>query len=608
MMEFELNSIDKHFAKFICRLNNSNSKIHKHVDNNLYLSALLVSNGTGNGHICLNLKAICGQELLLDNVLVFIPSYSDFVSDLSQTSTVGKPGDYCPLILDANGRLYLYRYWQYEQQLSGCILDRVCQPPLLVDDKLCMDGLSRLFTPMGNDYIDWQQVAAIAALRGRFCVITGGPGTGKTSTVVKILALALEQSTEKYLRIALAAPTGKSAARLKESITNMKFNLNCCNAIKDAIPSAVTTIHRLLGTIQGSARFRYNELNRLPHDLVVVDEASMIALPLMAKLMIALKPQARLILIGDRDQLSSVEAGAVLGDICGNQRTEPFSSDFLKDCKLLLHRELPFSFYKPESQPLSDSLVMLKKNYRFSPQSGIGSLAAAINAGDGYAALDILSDDTHAGWSELAGSENLINSFVTPVLEGYSPYLKAETVLEALTLFDKFRFLCAVRNGACGVEGINRVVEKLLANNGLIDTTETWYKGRPILITVNDYALKLFNGDIGIVWNDFGNSAEMNVYFTTEAGSVRAISPLRLPRHETVYAMTVHKSQGSEFDKVNLVLPDRDLPVVSRELIYTAITRAKEAVIIYGKKELFINQVKRTVQRTSGLMQRLWNN
>ena len=465
------------------------------------------------------------------------------------------------------------------------------------------------FPVTGGGGADWQQVAAVAALRKRFCVISGGPGTGKTSTVVKIIALLLEQAKGAHLRIALAAPTGKSAARLGESVRLLKEKLDCTEEIRGLIPDGVSTIHRLLGPTGGSVRFRYSNDNPLPFDAVIVDEASMVALPLMAKLATALRHDARLILLGDRDQLASVEAGAVLGDICGAGRKEPFSAEFAEFLAVMAGGgQIPVEPSGSSLPPLSDSLVILKKNYRFGDMSGIGEVGRAVNNGAGENALELLRGGcrTDVTWHDVPKPNGLKKSLAEMVITGYSKYLAAETPAEALQLFDTYRVLCALRQGPYGVEGVNALVEGILAEKGLIDMNSRWYRGRPVMITVNDYNLKLFNGDVGIVFPDSETGGNPRVYFPTPDGGVRKISPVRLPAHETVYAMTIHKSQGSEFERVLLLLPAHDSEVMTRELIYTGITRAKNAVEIWGDEKVFVTAVARKIERKSGLKDALW--
>ncbi len=596
--QFELSTIDRHFAEFICRKAECASPW-------LGLAASLVSNAVGQGHICISLAGIAGQYVEAGGKGFHVPEWTDVRRVLESTSVVGQPGDFRPLVLDGEGRLYLYRYWKYEQDLARIILGKAADS-CAVDEGLLRNGLQRLFPPGDDGGTDWQKLAAAVALRRRFCVISGGPGTGKTSTVVKILALLLEQSAEKIL-VAMAAPTGKSAARLKESLLLMKQNVNCAAGVRERIPEEVTTTHRLLGAMGESRRFRYSEDNRLPHDVVIVDEASMVSLPLMARLAAALKRDCRLILLGDRDQLASVEAGAVLGDICGGGRQVQYSKDFGAFVARVTDEQIPGVPAGDSPVPLADSLVVLRKNYRFKSDSGIGALAAAVNAGEPREAVAALKGNAGAGvfWHLVPKPDHLKQELTEAVISGYGAFLAAGTPAEALQRLEAFRVLCALRHGPYGTEAVNALIEEILARRGLIDSTNRWYPGRPVMVTVNDYNLNLFNGDVGVVMHD-SDSGGLRVFFPGSGGAVRKVFPVRLPEHETVFAMTIHKSQGSEFDRVLMILPSRDLELLTRELVYTGLTRARREVEIWTDESVLARAVERRIERSSGLADVLW--
>jgi exodeoxyribonuclease V alpha subunit len=598
---YELSATDRHFAAFIQREAGSAPPW-------LGLAVSLASNAVTSGNICLNLADIANTKILVDGSEQRVPLLGELQEQLVGTGVVGGPGEFKPLVLDGDGRLYLYRYWKYERDLARVIMEKAATPSIDLDQTLLSEGVQRLFPVSKGEGSDWQKIAAVAAVRKRFCVISGGPGTGKTSTVVKIIALLLEQAKESSLRIALAAPTGKAAARLKESIRLMKEKLDCSAAIKILIPEEVTTIHRLLGVRAGSVRFRHSEDNLLPHDVVIVDEASMVALPLMAKLAVALKRDARLILLGDRDQLASVEAGAALGDICGGGRKEPFSTGFVEFVKSVVGEQVPVDPAESVNFTLTDSLVVLKRNYRFGSESGIGAVARAVNAGEGKNTIALLREERNVDsiWHDVPTADRLKKILAERIVTGYGPYFSARSPAEALELFDRFRILCALRQGTYGVVAINALVEEVLAEKGLIEQHNRWYPGRPVMVTVNDYHLKLFNGDIGIVLPDTENGGNPRVWFPAPEGGIRNVSPVRLPAHETVFAMTVHKSQGSEFDRVLILLPDRDSEALTRELIYTGITRAKNDVEIWGDEAVFVEAVSRRIDRKSGLNEALW--
>lgn len=600
-----LSLLDIHFARFAARLAGSNTP-------ELSLAAALVSSQTRQGHICLDLSSVGGRELLEGENggdPVVCPELKDWCRRLRESTVVGNPGEYKPLILDDRSRLYLFRYWDYQEKLADSIRRRVSEHVANIDIAVLREELERLFPADQAGGIDWKRVAAFTALMRRFCVISGGPGTGKTTTVAAILALLLEQASPERLRIALAAPTGKAAARLQETIKGTKDMLACPEGIKEAIPEEASTIHRLLGSIPDSPYFRHNARNVLPVDVVVVDEASMVDLALMSKLIQALPSQARLILLGDKDQLASVEAGAVLGDICDTGTEHGFSGGFCNDLRNVTGYEIDIRQNGHDESGIQDCIVQLQKSYRFGGESGIGVVSQAVNAGDADCAVELVKGGTYGdiAWKELPQLHTLRRVIKTPVIRGYGDYLRAIDSPEIFQIFERFRILCALREGPYGVVAMNLLVEQILEEEKLIEPDRRWYPGRPVLITSNDYNLRLFNGDMGIVLPDPGANGDLRVFFPGTGGALRKLHPLRLPEHETVYAMTVHKSQGSEFDRVVLLLPDRESPVLTRELIYTGITRARESVEIWGSESVFRTAISRCIERTSGLRDALWS-
>ncbi len=601
--------IDIHFARFILRFSVDQ-------DPDILLAAALVSRATANGDICLNLDSMSETVLFEEpagNDPVFCPPAVKWRQKLKAHTAVGKPGDRCPLILDDHSRLYLYRYWEYEKKLSSAIRNRAAGE--LADFKpgkvkACLD---RLFPPV-DEGVDWQKVAAVIALLKRFSVITGGPGSGKTHAIAGILALLLECTGRSKLNICLTAPTGKAAARLGESIVQARERLNCSRFVKDGIPGDVFTIHRLLRPIAGTPYFRYNSDNLLAADVVVVDEASMVDLALMSKLLQAVAPDARLLIVGDKDQLASVEAGSVLGDICDHQVIHGFSKSFLKPIEKFSGTAMENFAQMPENgSALPNCICVLQKNYRFSSQSGIGEISRAINLGDIEKSMALLKNpsETAVEWIEISTPNNLSSQLAQMIIDGYGKYLTIKDPVLAMDSFNEFKILCALKIGPFGVKAVNNLAEEVLRRENLILNdpwaSYPWYQGRPVLITRNDYNLGLFNGDIGITLSDPDASDDkLHVYFPDPAGGFRRFLPHRLPEHETVYAMTVHKSQGSEFDHVILILPDKDYPLLTRELIYTGLTRARQKVSIWGTEPVLTTAISRKIERSSGLREALW--
>lgn len=590
--------LDLHFARFMAKLSKAPSE-------ELILAAALVSRMTREGNICLDLSS---QEPFHDlgtgESFVF-PEAGKWGKKLRRSGVVGKQGERRPLILDDKGRLYLYRYWEYQDELAKGVQSRITEVPHGLQVKSLQEGLNRIFPAPEEVGIDWQKVAAFAAARRRFCVISGGPGTGKTTTVAKILALLMEQSGNRRLRAALVSPTGKGAARLQEAMKKAKQSLACEQSVKTLIPDDASTIHRLLGPAKDSPYFRFNALNHLPVDAVVVDEASMVDLALMSKLVQALPPQARFILLGDKDQLSSVEAGAVLGDICDTGRSHPFSKTFCAEIRRTTGYEIKGA---KAAHAMSDSIVQLTRSYRFGDESGIASASRAVNEGNADAALKIFQDATGGDlrWSPLPSPKSLPRALKDRGLEEFHFLFQAGDPQEIFKQLDRFRILCALRQGPFGVNAVNLLVEHLLRGQKLIRGEGRWYRGRPVLITQNDYNLHLYNGDIGIALPDPGAGGDLRVFFQAPDGALRALHPVRLPEHETVYAITVHKSQGSEFGRLLLILPDQDSPVLTRELVYTGITRAKEGVEVWGHENVFRAAIGRRTTRVSGLREALW--
>lgn len=649
-----LRALDRAFVAFLYEL-------EPETDPLVLLAAALTSHQLGHGHVCLDLfetlKApdfalslppegdVQGGVLLLPSQLLETLDGAHWCNVLASSPLVALAADPSetaqtrPLVLSSK-RLYLRRYWTYERRIDAALRQRLMQQEPTPDD--LPQRLNGLFGGAESAaVIDWQKLACALATRSAFSIITGGPGTGKTTTVVRLLALLQAPAVEAGhpLRIRLAAPTGKAAARLTESISQQVQSLQVAEAVRAAIPSDVTTVHRLLGSRPGTRHFRHHAGNRLPLDVLVVDEASMIDLEMMANLLDAMPAHARLVLLGDKDQLASVEAGAVLGDLCRDAEGGWYSPQTRQWLESVSGESLQGSGMHEDrdgTHPLAQQVVMLRHSRRFGEGSGIGQLARRVNQQLADEARQLLAagsyDDVYS--LPLKGEhdhklERLLLEGHGNGPQGYRHYLSVlrdqrppstrplehadwtDWAREVLQAFDTFQLLCAVRKGPWGVEGLNQRITAALLKARLIESDQQWYEGRPVLMTRNDYGLGLMNGDIGIALKlperegaEIGKTV-LRVAFPRNdgEGGVRFVLPSRLNDVETVYAMTVHKSQGSEFAHTALILPDALNPVLTKELIYTGITRARYwFTLIEPRAGVFEEAVLRKVKRLSGLM------
>ena len=559
------------------------------------------------------------------------------------------PDTGAPLVLDA-GRLYLDRYWRYERRLADDLQRRAVTPGVVlgVEDHQLSAWLDMLFGPSPEP--DRQRLAAVLALTRPFTAIAGGPGTGKTYTVARVLALLHTAhlhapGVSRNLRVALAAPTGKAAARLQESLREGLTSLPLPPAVREAMErTPAMTIHRLLGVQRGTAtRFRHDREQPLVEDVVIVDEASMVSLPLMAKLVDAVRPDARLILLGDRDQLASVEAGAVFGDLCGPDGSRPvlrLSAATVAAVAPVMRGDLTATVATAPRPGVWDAIVRLDRFRRFGERSELAMVAGAIQRldGDVDAVLDLMSPApvAGAGPAVVTGAETGVSAVSGPggaaagvalrdpdvapgarhgveaeVVDAYAAVMAAawakappEEVLAGLAAV---RVLCAHRRGPEGVQAWNQTIEARLAHRiEGFDPTTRWYVGRPVMITENDHAARLYNGDVGIVLPEPGAPHRSVVAFWSPDGSIRTLTPARVPACETTFAMTIHKSQGSQFTHAVVVLPAEPSPLLTRELVYTAVTRATHRATVLGRREVLRQALLRPIQRASGLQSRLW--
>ena len=603
--------IDAHFAATMARLAGGASS-------ETLIGAALASARTREGHVCADLGRVAGTPIVgplgRSTGTLRWPVLDEWTAALARSELVGDGQMARPLVLDpAHGRLYLRRYWEYEQRLARQITARAA----LTDETLSLphlrEGVARLFarTGPGSDEAGGQRRAAVMAVLRRFAIISGGPGTGKTSTVVKLLALLVEQAAaagRKRPVLTLVAPTGKAAARLVESIQRAKEGLPCDAAVKHDITEEATTIHRCLRPLPGRpGRFRHDAENPLATDLVLVDEASMVDLALMVRLIDAVPPTARLILLGDRDQLASVDAGAVLGDLCNAEDPRGFSAGFAARVAEITGDPPSVSAETPEETGVWDCVAHLTRSYRYAESSGIGVLARAINAGDVASVKRILASCDHPDVALRPFPEaGLGEELRSLIVNGYRPYLTAASAAAKFEAFNRFRVLCAHRRGPHGVDDTNELAERALGSARLLTRGGATYAGRPVLVTSNDYNVRLFNGDIGLILEEEPARGRLVATFSTPDGTTRAIAPTRLPPHETAFAMTIHKSQGSELDEVVVLLPPGISPILSRELVYTAVTRAKSRVTIFGDADVVAHAVARRIERASGLREAIW--
>lgn len=613
----ELRRLSSAFARFIAQLGEAPPP--------LALAAAILSELEGHGHSCVQLADLAGspatllgwseeQWAQLAAAAAPLPKgvagWKKLLSGCEQV-WVREEFDYDqPLVLDGE-RLYLRRYWRDETQVARAVRERA-EATHPVETGLVRSWLDKLFVAApGAAQPDWQKLACAVALRGSVAIITGGPGTGKTYTVARLLALLFATAPDAgRQRVALAAPTGKAAARLKQSIDKALGEL--ADRVGAELPlreltvrmGAARTLHSLLGARPDTRAFAHHRGNPLDVDVLIVDEASMVHLEMMASLLDALPPGATLILLGDKDQLASVEAGAVLGDLCHDAQAGNYDADTIRYVHAASGETIPAE-YAGEGGPLAQQTVMLRHSRRFG--GPIGQLALAVNAGETARAEEVLRASLDGvRWIEHAQPSQLLQL----AHAGYAPYLellKAGTagdedwVRQVLQAFETFRILCAVRDGEWGVSGLNEAIEKRLEAGGLLRRGAEWYVGRPVMVTRNDYSTGVFNGDIGVTLADPARPGAQRVYFL-EGDQVRSVLATRLRNVETAFAMTVHKSQGSEFRHTVLALPREANAVLTRELVYTGITRAsKEFTLVTPSGEVLREAIASRTHRTSGL-------
>ncbi len=575
--------------------------LEREAGRNLYRAAWHTSRATSAGHVCLPLQQLVELE---SEVALDVPAWRQLLLESGVVGTPAAP-QACPLLLDGGDRLYLHKYFALEQALA----QRLLQANAVLDMPRAdtIELLNRLFArdATADAGPDWQKLAAALALLRRVCIISGGPGTGKTTTVANILACLLHQDPD--CRIALAAPTGKAAARMLDALQARSAQIPPELAAR--FPQEAHTVHRLLGVTPAPGVFRHHAKRPLACDVLVVDEASMLDLALAARLFDALPVTARVILLGDQDQLAAVEAGAVFSELSANPDLSPATRESLAQITGIAASDIALGGMA-RGPGLPDSSVWLSRNYRFGHDSSIGRLAALVVAGDPEAALQWLRQGPHAGldWLPLDDSQAQ-QALLERALQEYAGYVRTVQQHEGdpalvFAAFERFRVLCALRNTARGVVALNQALEarlKALLPAPLL--ASLWYCGRPVIVTRNDYGLRLFNGDVGIALRD--DDGCLRVLFADRELGYREVAINRLPEHEAAFAMTVHRAQGSEFERVMVVMPEVHTRVSTRELLYTAVTRARESLILCGDAGVLAEAVAAGTRRGSGLGQRL---
>jgi len=607
-----LNDIDIHFANHICRIQDNSS------DDNLWLLTALLSYFINHGDSAFNPEGIVGQSLAdifdisspeqrkqLEKVVV--KPFNIYMLE-KNSKVIGKPGESKSIIFD--GKLfYLNKFFQYEQTIAEFIKNRLNLQEEIIPLK---NEINKLFPDnfINGDIqngINWQKVAGILALNSAFAVICGGPGTGKTTTAGKILTLLLHRTPD--LVIKMVAPTGKAVDRLKESIRTFKeHHTNKIDSnILNKIPEEAETIHKFLGIF--SHKNKISKYSPAPIDLLLIDEASMVSLPLFAKTFEALPKNCRVILLGDKDQLMAVESGNVLKDITDADNLNEFSAKFAEIVSQLTDEKIILSKTADSGTLIQDVAIQLEHSWRFDTKSGIGHLSKAVNCADASTSMESLLNiiDTFDDIQLLEKStKDEINQYIQELcrkeLLDYQIGLKSNNIKEMFNLLSKFRILCAVNKGPFGVAEINNTIEKFLFPNAI---PNSFYPGRPIMITKNDYRLGVMNGDVGILKESNG---ELKAFFPAEDGTYKRINPSSLDEYTTAFAISIHKSQGSEFDNIFIILPPEKIKILTKELIYTAITRAKTNCSIVSIKENFHQAAITKMFRQSGLHSKIATN
>lgn len=596
-------------------------------DTKIKALAYAVSKNLSEGHICLDIDDY--NQLIFDTEDTDLFEMNPFLSkgdsfkidDVKESNFVSSSKDRNKAFVIHGQKVYLKRYFEYESEIlqqtkafienEGLYLSK--NRAILNNQKEFIQSLFSSTDSEENlaraEKVNWQLVAILSVIQKHISIITGGPGTGKTTTVAKILAVLYRDNPD--LKVAIAAPTGKAAARMKESLGQAQTNLPnlSIEIIKHFDEMDAKTIHRLLGYIKGSPYFRRNKENPLEYDLIIVDESSMISAPLMAKLLTAVSPNSRLVLLGDKNQLASVEAGSVFGDICLSlgKNMNQFSkenAEFINGFISQTESQIPHEFIAalPVPNLLSEHIVELKRSHRFKGTEGIGLFSKALI--QGHISEKDYQDSENCQGEYVKVEENDKSPLLSELMIKYKRYICEEDISKALHYINDVRFLCAVHEGKYGVKNYNMLIAKFLQEQSLLSPKEGFYENQPIIVSKNDYALGLYNGDVGIIRKD--ENQVLKAWFEGADGELKQVLPGFITAFDTVFAMTIHKSQGSEFSSVALILPeDENLALLTRELLYTGVTRGKKEVILFGQKAVINDAAQRKVERASGIIERI---
>ncbi len=627
-----LNEIDVEFANFICELQGCDCDNSS--NNNLWLLAALLSYSVDNGDSAFNPADYENKPI---NEIFNISQKFNLLSDekkneilnnkipefdikelLKNSKVIGSPEKSKPIVYDGT-LFYLHKFYNYEKIIAEFIKKRIGRN-IKTSDNIKKE-INSLFPDnfvSEMEIVNWQKVAAILALSNDFLVISGGPGTGKTTTAGSILALLLKQNKEqnKELNIKMVAPTGKAADRLNESIKEFKIKKaeEIAVEIINAIPENAQTIHRFLGI--NSHKPAFTKYNKAPVDVLLIDEASMVSLPIFAKTFEVLNDDCKVILLGDKDQLMAVENGNVLNDITSVEELNKFTEKFVDITKNITDNKLVLPVADNKNNPIENIAVQLEHSWRFNSNSGIGELSKAVNSATSTTKDDeILSVFDKFEKIEIKNitNEEEITKFIKKIceeqLKDYVNSVNKKNIKEIFEQLAKFRILCAINNGPFGVKEINKTIEQALFPD---EATGSFYNGQSIMITKNDYNLKLSNGDVGVIIKDEENG-EFKAYFKKKKDDDKeeknddyiTYNPSSLDEYTTAFAISIHKSQGSEFDKVFIIFPPSENRILTKELLYTGITRAKEECTIIAGDNIFVKAAKRKITRQSGLKSKL---